>query len=396
MKAAGTLKKEMMKKMQNQKFGKQALFFSLTLNAFLLLFIFYFSFKKPIALTYDFPKSKKVSAHFISNVEEIEKLKALPTKKLIQALNDTTLFEQGYRRRDLSLSLLASKHFDIERALQKRPSMRHLRLSEGETLTLFPGLTDSDFEKISTFISEEKWPLTTQGLFLALKQNKKKDDSLIDAFTQSAEFNLVERLFLNTSPSLGKKILLPLIVESPFEVLESFVQKQKKELDLSPRARRGFLIDCMKGGSKLSALVLLRTDSRFVLEELDNDTLILLLTKLPYHHDLSRAFAKKLLTSLRSDRVLKVARLFLRKGEKEEEAVAVRPGPRPSVGELRPVFRENPIAAPAPSVHVVQKGETLNTIARRYHVSLEALYQYNHLQTQEIRERQTLKIPQRP
>lgn len=369
---------------------KRILLFSLLLNTLLFFALFFTAYLRPFTGSCDFKTVKEELFVFRTNLDEYAKLSKLNSVDLIKKLDDQTLLEQGYTIADLALSVLASRNMDIERALNRRVSKRRLVLQEGKSLTLYPGLTKIDLRKVKSFFNEEKWPLTTKGLFVMLKKRGVSDAGLVDAFKKRIEFQLVQRLFSKVQPSLSDEIILQLITEGGFERLKGYTDGQKERLDLSENRRRAFLLEYIKCGSKTAAALLLRCDFRYSFLNLDDDSIIQLLKTLP-KKKLSYAFAKRMLRSARSDKVLQAANEFL--GDKE---VAIRPGPRPGIGELRPVFREKPIAAPAPSVHVIQRGETLFSIAEKYRIAPEMLMEHNGLRTRVLRPGSTLRIPQIP
>jgi len=72
---------------------------------------------------------------------------------------------------------------------------------------------------------------------------------------------------------------------------------------------------------------------------------------------------------------------------------AARLSPRPSIGELRPVFREQPPASPSPRTHVIKQGESLWLIANKYQISIEKLMEFNGLHSTVLQPGRTLKIP---
>lgn len=372
---------------------KKAFLLSMLLNALFFVLFLYASFKKPLAMRFDFQKAKHPPRVFATNFEELEKLKILALNNLAKQLRDKTLLEQGYRKRDLALSLLVSRAFDIERALGKKPSARELVLKDGECLALFPGLNDREFESIISFLEEEKWPLTPQGLLLALKRIGMREESLNQTFYLTPAFQLIEQLFHELRPPVDKKIILALLIDGGYERLEKTIQTQKNALDLSESGRRAILLDYLKGGSKIAAALILRTDLSYALNRLEDDELILLLSNLSPASKLSIAFAKRILNAPRSDAVHKAARNLIAPQNKTKEEVAQRPGPRPGIGELRPTFRERPPAAPAPDVHIVQRGETLASIAAKHQVSQEYLIQINRLASTTLRPGSTLRIP---
>ncbi|MFZ0566133.1 MAG: LysM peptidoglycan-binding domain-containing protein, partial [Chlamydiales bacterium] len=140
--------------------------------------------------------------------------------------------------------------------------------------------------------------------------------------------------------------------------------------------------------------LLLVTDFQFATRKLDDSQVCQVLHLLSVKSNEALSFAKKMAASNRGDLVCREAKEWLADIlELSEEEVAGRFVPRPGIGELRPIFRDPPPASPPPQVHLIQPGESLWLIARKYSVSIDALIEFNHLPSTVIRPGQTLKIP---
>lgn len=368
---------------------KITLIFSILLNFIFLTLLFLLFFHDPIPLSLDFSSLKTSRQCTPSNRDEIFRLVKIPNQQLQVFLNDKTQLEDGLKRRDLALALLVKRdHLDIERALETKPSWRKMPLNEKISLTCYPGLTDADFQKIHTFLTREEWPETTYGLFELLKKQGTKEPSLVQAFLRSPEFLLAHRLF---SPPLPQKLLLKLLLEAPYKLLSNYCESQREGLDLSEVRRREFLKSYVMAGSTTAAQLLLKTDFAYVLKEISDEEVLKMLTLLPKGAKLVEAYAKGLLDSPRSDRVHQSAIAIIHPIDELE--IAQRPGPRPTIGELRPSFREKPNAAPSSDLHIIQRGETLTSLSERYHVPAGKIIQVNHLQSRTLQPGKTLKIP---
>lgn len=354
---------------------------------FLSIFFYFFVRENPLPFLYDFApaalncgKQKNFSNH-----AKLSELASLSYEKLVAKLEKKTFIEDGYLERDLSLAILCHKyHFDIARALGKKTlSSRTLAINAKTSLNLFPNLTDDDYKNISLFLSQERFPLTNQGLFLSLKKTGLAlNPPLAVTFCRTQEYMLAEMLFQNAGIQIKKKWLLNLLLEGKWETLSSFYQAQSQALDLSSEARRDFLLTYLKQGSKTAAQFFLLTDREFALKKLTDRDLCLLLDALPHQSQKTALFAKELLGSLRGDLV----------HQKAEEIAQIRP-PRAATGELRPAFRDRPLSSPTPKQHIIQKGETLATISERYQLSQEELMRLNHLPSPNIRPGNILKLP---
>src|SRR5262249_51953030 len=141
--------------------------------------------------------------------EVLAHLSQLSFPQLVSSLAHVQLIENGYAERDLALAcLMAFHHFDIQRALPKNGQPQQKRLlawkptgqENAITLVVYPDLTQEQFDVLIQFAKMERWPLTAEGLFLHLKDQKEKnvfDDHLVETFVLTPEFWTVELLFIH-------------------------------------------------------------------------------------------------------------------------------------------------------------------------------------------------------
>lgn len=377
-----------------QKWIFQTLLLSGCLNLIFLGIFFHFLIKEnPFPFEFEYRTATAQQLTSFSHLEECRAFARLPLDKLIQELNNKEPVEDGYLKRDISLGFLGSvHHIDTKRALHK-PFLpeRFITLEPGVTLTVFPSLTDADFQNVIAFLKTEKWPFTSHGLFELLgKRGVDSDATLVTAFLQTPEWAIVEALFNKTSTSLKKRWLLSLVLEGKFETLATFLEMQKKNYSLDENARQQFLLTYLKAGSKTAAALLLVTDRPWALRKLDDGALSYLLDLLPPSTPQAKAFAKEILSLPRSDAIHEKARLLA--GVEKKEVAQIRP-PRAATGELRPKVRDKPPSSPSPSQHIIQHGETLWTIAKKHKTSVDELKKINHLATDKAPVGKTLKLP---
>jgi len=306
------------------------------LNIILLVIFFYWTIKETIPTPYFELKPANKQEQQLplaldhSNSDVIRYLRILPIERLIARLNQTQLIENGYTLRDLTLaSLVDIHHFDLGRALmgyaqpdQKRTIIYGKRRNgQNAELTIYPGLSEKQFQAIINFATTERWPLTSQGLFLAMQKQKTIAPSLVDSFFMTPEFLAVEMLFGRAEIPVEKKELLQTVIEGDWAMLSTFVEQQRMHQDLSTARRQRFLLDYIHHKSKAAALLMLKTDEGVAVRKLDDSQVIAILSLLDERSLEGEKFAISLLTSPRSDAVWKAAaeRLYAYVGESMPE-----------------------------------------------------------------------------
>lgn len=377
---------------------KQTLILSGVLNViFLGIFFYFFIRENPFPIAFEYAPLNPPVEKLILPVEVIGELAPLSSQELQAKLNDDTHVRDGYRIKDFALAILGFRdHLDVRRALGKKNlSERRWKIGSKHELTLYPELEADDFVVIQAFLKEEKWPETSYGLYLQIKkQGTSADPALLQMFCQTPEFLAVEVLFGPTCLPIKKGTLLALLIETPWPLIDAFLQKQRAGCDLSEHARRQFLIQSLMAHSQTAAYLLLMTDFTFAVDQLENSQVIVLLDLISKKTTEAVRYLKEIINSLRPEEIRQQAVDRLKSlGVESKGEIAARPGPRPSIGELRPVFRDKPPASPPPGIHVIQAGESLWLIARKYQVSIEELKATNHLSSPTIQPGKTLKIP---
>lgn len=393
----------------------------------------------------------------VINAQAIRVFQGMTYEQLLEKLQATKLMEDGYTERDLALACLVKEHFfDIRKALLgKMVQPRELYYQHGlekKTVIIFAGLMERDYQQIQHFIATEKWPLTSQGLFKRLQvqileKSEIQDSTLTQAFCQTPEFLAVETLFGRSGVPIKKRILLNLLAEGSWESLAQFVLSQKDSQDFSPARRQCLLLDYISQNSRTAAYLIAMTDRLYAEKRLDDHQVCLILNLLNEKTVEVQLFAKELLAGPRSDVVHQLAakRLYEYAGEPvpdsidykialakfcpddikrakqtaaeiaaqkiaQQEMIKSLPknlvfstvnqeadkkeiSKNVGVGNLRPKFRDKPPASPSPRSHIVQDGESLWMISRKYKVGLEDLMQHNSLQSSIIKPGRVLKIP---
>lgn len=398
---------------KKSRFLTQLLIWSGAINIGLLSSLIYLVFeRRPETIAFELQPVSEASHKKIqtTNQEILTTFSTLSWAELVAHLDALELVEEGYKKRDLALASLVAFHgFDIERALQgsflQRRTIAFSRKEGPEEiiLTFYPGLTEDQFHAIQHFIQTEKFPLTSQGLFYEIQQTTPpRDPSLLQAFYLTPEFSSILTLCQRTGVNLPREFLIEMVAQGDWKILHQFAEEQKQALDLSPDRLKKLLLGYVRCRSVFAAKILLQWDREFLLKRLEDRDLIAFLDLFKDSSPPLEALLKELIISPRSDAVLQKAaeRLYL---------FAQMPFPelydhRQTLATFAGIPLQSPSqplqVAPAPQIvqrgelkHIIQKGDNLWKIARKYKVSIEALRKANRLETDKLREGKTLIIP---
>ncbi len=374
----------MQKSPKTKRWILQTLILSGILNALLLgLFLYFFIYDTPFSFSF-LPEKEQIQSAPLS-VQSLSQLQSLSFEELEKHLEDFRMIRDGYHARDLALaSLVSFHHFDIERALGRGRLVRRKWLFGEQAMVVFPGLTDEDFQLVRKFIRQERYPFTTCGIFEKIKGGE-AEPALLSYFFHSPQFVQLEILFSRAQVPIQRKKLLDLVVEGGWERLDRYYAMQERGANFSAERRRALLCDYMGGGSVAAASLLLVTDFQFAVQNLEDSQVSQLLDLLDGEE--IGTYCQIIALSPRSDEVRKKA-----SGRCSPE-VSAKFYNRPAEGELRPVFRERPPVSTPTHTHVIQPGESLWMISKRYQVPVEVLMRVNHLPSTQIQSGKLLTIP---
>ncbi|MBS0656211.1 MAG: LysM peptidoglycan-binding domain-containing protein [Verrucomicrobia bacterium] len=191
-------------------------------------------------------------------VQEAENLKAKSFAEVCNSLSDTTAVSDGYTRRDIALAVLTSlHHFNIEKALQGYTPRQKVQLTaSSQPVTIFAGLLDEHYSLIADFVREEKWPFTSEGLYLRLRKTTgyDQDPSLRLAFCQTEEYHRLS-LLLTRDADIKEEQILPLILEVDWSFIAQASKPRKLTLEESREVKRCFLLRAKKANPEPALLV---------------------------------------------------------------------------------------------------------------------------------------------
>ena len=381
------------------RFLTLALIFSGALNIGLIAAFAFFMYQEtPVAIAR--AGKKEVS---VSNGQIFASMSRLTFRELVSYLTNRDLVEEGYTKRDLAIAaLVAYHHFNIEKALAARPTqVRTLTLADHQTIDVFPGLAEDQFEAIIRFAYQEKWPLTARGLFALLQTQKSpRDESLEQAFLITPEFYSLQVLFQKTNAPEEPQTLLNLVSEGSWDLLDKFAKEQSQVLEFSEEKRRALLLSYLALHSPTAAQILLHTDFTFALKRLEDKSILDLLALLKRQTEEGTKFCVELLRSPRSDAIWQASdmTLYTYAGEMltapiDPKAVLARFSPEEPVAAPAPKPQPTPVAAPS-RFHVVKDGESLWKISRQYKVKVDEIVKLNELEKDSLFPGMTLKLPQ--
>ncbi len=388
--------------MSRAKWLTQALIVSGTLNIGLLATFIYFVLReKDETVFFDMnaPIQPAAAQPALSNEQLLRSYSLLSFQELLLRLDHRELAEEGYTKRDLALAcLVAFHHFNIERALGGLLLQRRLIAftnQEGQErvdLTIFPGLADYQYEAIVHYAKTEKWPFTPQGLFFEIKRTLPlSQPSLLEAFSLTPEFHAAFTLFAKSGIHIDKGALIAMLAEGDWKMLSDFAEQQRHVQDFTVERRRALLLRYLQVQSKIAARIFFETDQEYAAKRFDDPQIIALLELLHEKTPHLASFAKSLLSSPRSDAVWK-------KAAAKYSAATGEPLPQSASPEKPQTAAAEKTKSPAPKAvpkrtHVVQEGESLWKIARKYHVTTDALMRLNRLETERLRPGKKLEIP---
>jgi len=382
---------------KNFRFLTLALIISGALNVVFLAAFAFSMFQEPTVFqSIARPKSKVQET---SNGQLIGSMGRLTFRELVSFLTNRDLVDDGYSKRDLAVAaLVAFHHFNIEKALCARPSQVRTFVSGEQSIDVFPGLSEDQFEAIIRFAYQEKWPLTAKGLFNLLQaRQSQKDDSLEQAFLVTPEFYALQVLFQKTGAPQETDTLLSLVCEGSWDLLENLSREQSQVLDFSLEKRRALLLSYLSLHSPTAAQLLLRTDFAFALKKLEDRSILDMLTLLKRQSEEGTLFCIELLKSARSDSVWQAAAMTLYAYAGEMPTLPVDPkavlARFTSTKSSAPALAQ-PIAPTVSRYHVVKEGESLWKISRQYKVKVDEIVKLNELERDSLFPGMTLKLPQ--
>lgn len=406
------------------QFLTKTLLLSGGLNIVLIALLFYFIAKEtPPRPYYELKPTDKSASSIalnLTNQEALFRLRALSFDQLIFKLNEKDLVDNGYSVRDLALATLVFFHnFNLNEALKgyEEPTATGKiplgKNKEGEMVEVlvYQNLSDDQFKAVTEYATKEAFPVTNKGLFFLLRKEKEvKDPALRDTFYQTPEFSSVETLLNRGLQPIERNEILNLLLQGTWKYVSTFTQEQRVNQDLSPAKRQRLLLDYIDMGSQVAATILLKTDGPFASKKLDDPHVEAILKLLKEKNKENEEFAMAILTSPRGDIVKETAanKLYEFYGEEKpvenikEEAIkrfsdqktAKKASPKKKVVTFKEATPQSTPSTAGQS-YVVQEGDSLWKISKKFKVSVDELKNYNGMDSDFLKPGTQLKIPKK-
>ncbi|MCH9632731.1 MAG: hypothetical protein S4CHLAM6_10710 [Chlamydiae bacterium] len=406
--------KEMKESSSYPKWITQGLIFSVALNLALLT-----------SLVFNAVKGKEGRSRYNSSSQYISKMddsssslknfliecseKKFPD--LVKLLSSNAHIEEGFSQRDIALSVLSHQYdLDVDRALMGQSTILRYIPVQGAVgssyeYPVFSGLTQAQYELVQSFVKNEKWPLTSHGLYKKMIQGV-NDESLKEAFYLSREFMYVEGLFC--SLAISKEVLLNTILQGTWDYLEEFIAQHNQIQDFSNPLRIQFLSQYLEVGSQYAARLILEIDAAYALKKLNDTQMVALLGMLENKSNLAENFAVHLALGNRSDWVRQEAcRLLYHYSDQNlpepysyQEAInfighkyKIDPAHTIATSAVASTTYEAPNSVETHKIYIVQERDNLWKIAKKNQVSLDELRKVNQLDSDLIKVGMTLILP---
>lgn len=342
-----------------------------------------------------------------SNGEVLKNYFSLDREALIAELSNEEVVQDGFLKRDLALACLVNfHHFDVERALsgialQKRQlSFIHQGGGEKFDLEVFSGLDDGHFQLVTMFAKREEWPLTPEGLFSELKKGEyPATSSLVKTFMATPQFFGIYTLLQRSGETIASDRVLKMVCEGGFETFNGFKRDLMADQISTGAALRDLLSAYVNAGSKEAAHIWIKIEGEYLLRNLEDSALLFLVESIHENTLSTNLFLKKVLCSVRCDKIREAAaaKLYAFKGMELPENYSHEEAIRfflPSLfvakeEKASPVVKEPEILRK----HFVVEGDSLWKIAKKHKVSIEDIRKENKLKTDRLKPGQELVIP---
>lgn len=355
---------------------KQVCFLSLLLN-FVFVFLFYIvAFSKDIYRSDSFSGSLVAKSKSLPTFSEdfLDSLSHLSLTETIQLLDEDKLF-YGYPLKLWALSIaIHTYHVDITSVLSH--VLTFIELKYKDQIWLLPKISEQEYQAVRQYLSIEKFPFTSLGLFLLLVNGYEQgiiDEGCLYAFCNTPEFLYLRILLSGADATIPIESLVHMVIRGGPEMFFSLCNEQTRMTHISDKYRRECLLAYAKKGEALAAQLLLIHDHEWVIHEFEDQQLKDFISLLPSDCDYVQQFIAKMVASPR--RHLLQAEDVLRDGLTPIEGAQ----------EVLPHYIE----------YRVEKGDSLWLLARRFNVTIQEIKDLNQLSHDGVRLGQKLKIPEK-
>ncbi|AQT77569.1 LysM peptidoglycan-binding domain-containing protein [Chlamydia gallinacea] len=346
----------------------QALALSIALNIVFLLLFYTTIFRKDIYKLQLFSGPLVAKSYHVQKIPEdfLNYLSESSLEDLYCLLDeDRLLYGRPIKVWALSVAM-HTYNVDIASVLPHPITFTELR-SEDKTW-LLPNLDQTDYRCIRQYLSCQRYPFTSQGLFSILARSidcEQVDEECLYHFCLTEEFLYLRTLLCGAEERVATVATLArMVIRHGEHVFFSLCDQQSRSSFISDQQRRKVLCTYIELGEPLAALLLLVHDEDWVIHEFSDDALQSFVSLLPRGSSYSENFVSRLLASPRGHLFHYPKEVIDQEDKQMEE-------------------RE----------YVIQEGDSLWLIARRFGVTIEAIMRENHMNHHRLLPGKRLKLP---
>ncbi|AHK63796.1 hypothetical protein BOKEGFJH_00923 [Chlamydia avium] len=352
---------------KNTRWLWQALILSAGLNIVFLLLFYTTIFRKDLYKLQLFSGPLVARSCRVQKIPEdfLDYLSESSLEDLYCLLDENRLF---YGRPIKLWALSVAMHtYNIDVASALSHPLVFTELRSGGKTWLLPNLDEKDYCSIRQYLSCQRYPFTSQGLFLTLAKNI--DHGLVDEeclyhFCLTEEFLYLRTLLCGAEEQVSTiAALAHMVIRNGEKVFFSLCDKHNRSTAISDQQRRKVLCTYVDLGEPLAALLLLVHDEDWVIHEFTDEVLQSFVFLLPKESPYSKKFISRLLSSPR-------CHIY-----QHHEAV---------------IDKDSPIKY---EEYVVKEGESLWLIARRFGITVEEIMRENHMNHHRLMPGTRLKLP---
>ncbi|WP_201456635.1 LysM peptidoglycan-binding domain-containing protein [Chlamydia sp. 17-3921] len=345
---------------------RQILVLSLGLNVLFLLLFYSAIFRKDIYKLHLFSGSLIAKNYRKTPVPEdfLQKLSTSSLSELFSLFSEER-YVFGYPMKLWALSIAIQK-FDIDISPALSHKLTFIELRDRSTTWLLPNLKEKEFTTVLRYLSIQKYPYTSRGLFrmisCALNEGKVDEDCLYN-FCLSPEFLYLRTLLAGADKEISVASLARMIIQGGEELFFSLCNEENHSCAISDQERLKILRAYLERDEPLAALLLLIHDAEVVLHEFSNEDLQRLIRLLPRESQYSQDFLTRLAETPRQDQITNA------------------------------IFQDSAEVTSSMQEYVIKEGDSLWLIARHFGISIEEIMRINQLSHHRLLPGKVLRLP---
>lgn len=283
----------------------QALVLSVVLNAVFLLLFYTTVFRKDIYKLQLFsgPLVAKSSRLPVISDDFLDHISSASLEEIFLLLKEERLF-YGYPVRGWALGV-AIHHYGVDISPVLSHPLTFIKLGNEHATYFLPDLCREEYDAVCAYLSLQRYPFTTQGLFRRIARDLEKgfvDEDCIYHFCHTKEFLYLRTVLYGADEKVSTVASLArMVIRHGEELFFAFCNEQTCQTLISDGQRRSLLSAYVQRKEPLAALLLVVHDVDWVLHECADSVLKVLLDILPKESSYSQEFISRVATSPRQD-----------------------------------------------------------------------------------------------